>query len=71
LLARLRVAPLLAGVRGAAPVDLDAVAQALVSVSQLAVELGSCLRALDNNPLRCTPGGALALDVLIEPRLRL
>lgn len=68
LLARLRVAPLLAGVRGAAPVDLDAVARAVTAVSQIAVELGPDLSALDVNPLRCTPDGALALDALVEPR---
>ncbi|MGH2858432.1 MAG: acetate--CoA ligase family protein, partial [Solirubrobacteraceae bacterium] len=66
LLERLRVAPLLAGVRGAAPVNVDAVARAIGSVSQIAVELGPQLRALDINPLRCTAEGVLALDALIE-----
>jgi acyl-CoA synthetase (NDP forming) len=67
-LAMLRVAPLLAGNRGSAPVDVTAVARALVGLSHMALELTDALQALDVNPLRCTARGCLAIDVLVEPR---
>ena len=66
--ARLRASVLLDGVRGAEPTDRDAVAQAVVALSRLAVDLGDALDALDVNPLRCGPWGCLALDVLLEVR---
>ncbi len=64
---RLRVASVLDGVRGAAPADRAALASAVAALSVLAVELGDHIAALDVNPLRCGPGGCLALDVLVEP----
>ena len=64
---RLRIAEVLAGVRGAAPVDRAALASAVAALSVLAVELGDRIAALDVNPLRCGPGGCVALDVLVEP----
>lgn len=68
LLRRLAARRLLEGVRGAAPADLDAVAAAVVALSDLAGELGDVLEALDVNPLRCGPGGAVALDALVVAR---
>jgi hypothetical protein len=68
--ARLRVSALLDGVRGAPPADRDAVIGAVVALSRLAAELGDDLAALDVNPLRCGPYGCVALDVLVERRLR-
>jgi hypothetical protein len=65
LLDRLALRPVLDGVRGAAASDLDAVAAAVVAVSQIAVELGEGIIALDVNPLRCGPSGAVALDALV------
>jgi acyl-CoA synthetase (NDP forming) len=67
-LERLRLSPLLDGVRGGPPVDRTAVARAVVALSALALELDGQLAALDINPLRCGPRGCLALDVLVEPR---
>ena len=67
LLAGLRAARLLGGVRGQPPADHGAVAAAIASVSQLAVELGDVLEALDINPLICGPGGAVAVDALAVP----
>jgi acetate---CoA ligase (ADP-forming) len=64
MLAGLRAARLLAGVRGAPPADLAAVVRAIVSVSAVAAELGGQLAALDVNPLICGPDGAVAVDVL-------
>ena len=66
--ATLRVAEVLAGVRGAPPVDMDAVADAVVAVSTLALELGDRIDGLDINPLSCRAEGCVALDVLVEAR---
>jgi acetate---CoA ligase (ADP-forming) len=67
MLARLRVAKLLAGFRGQPPADLDAVARAITAASVLACELGGDLAALDINPLICGPAGVVAVDVLAVP----
>jgi len=65
MLDRLAVRPLLDGVRGGRPVDLEAVSDALVRLSFLAVDLGDRLAALDVNPLVAGPGGCVAVDVLV------
>ena len=71
LLADLRVRALLDGVRGGPAADLGAVIAAIRGVSQLAVELGDQLEALDVNPLICGPGGAIAVDALAVRRTAL
>ena len=58
----LGIGPLLAGIRGREPSDIGALARAVVSISVMATELEGCLEALDVNPLRCGPDGAVALD---------
>ena len=68
LLRSLRTAPLLAGWRGAAPVDIDALADVIVGFSQLAVELGEHLDAVEANPVIASPSGAIAVDALVVPR---
>ena len=68
MLGRLRVAGLLAGVRGQPPADTSTIAEAVVAVSAIARELGDHLEALDINPLICGPGGAVAVDVLAVRR---
>jgi len=68
-LARLRIAPVLAGSRGQPAADLGAVADAITGLSRLACDLGDTLEALDINPLICTPSGAIAVDALLIPRL--
>jgi hypothetical protein len=68
LLDNLKVRPLLDGFRGAPPVDLDSVVQAIVSLSVLATELGDHIAALDVNPLICTPTGCIAVDALVIPQ---
>ena len=67
-LARLRIAPVLAGSRGQPAADLGAIADAITGLSRLACDLGDALEALDINPLICTPAGALAVDALLIPR---
>ena len=64
MLAGLRVARLLAGFRGTPPADLGAVVRAIVGLSELALDIGDDLAALDVNPLICGPAGATAVDVL-------
>ncbi|HUZ20534.1 MAG TPA: acetate--CoA ligase family protein [Acidimicrobiales bacterium] len=68
MLGRLRVAPLLDGMRGAAPADRPALAGAIVALSALAEELGDVLDALDVNPLLCSRAGAIAVDALVVGR---
>ena len=68
----LRSAPLLAGFRGGAPVDMQALEQVLLRVSRLAEDLPE-VAELDLNPVIALPGGAVAVDVRIrispaEPR---
>jgi acetate---CoA ligase (ADP-forming) len=63
----LRVAEILAGVRGRPAGDIDAVVTALVSFSLLVSDLGDYLDAFDINPLICAPSGVLAVDALAVP----
>ena len=67
-LARLRIAPVLAGSRGQPAADLGAIADAITGLSRLACDLGDALEALDINPLICAPTGSLAVDALLIPR---
>jgi len=68
MLARLRGFPLLAGVRGKPPADVDALCDAIVGVSRLAVSLGDQLLGVDINPLIVLPKGqgVVAVDALVE-----
>ncbi|MBM4466767.1 MAG: acetate--CoA ligase family protein [Chloroflexi bacterium] len=63
-----RGARLLHGFRGRPPADIDALADALVRLSQLAVDLGDLIAALDANPLMVLPRGqgVRAVDALVE-----
>jgi acetate---CoA ligase (ADP-forming) len=65
LLDRLAVRPLLDGRRGGPPADLAAVADAVVRLSVLAVDLGDRLAALDVNLLIAGPAGCLVVDALV------
>jgi acyl-CoA synthetase (NDP forming) len=65
MLDRLAVRPLLDGGRGAPPADLGAVADAVVALSALAVDLGDHLAAVDVNPLVAGPHGCVAVDALV------
>jgi acetate---CoA ligase (ADP-forming) len=65
LLGRLALSPLLEGARGRRPVDLDAVAAAVASLSTLAEDLGDHVAAIDVNPLLAGPDGCLAVDALV------
>lgn len=68
MLARLKGYPLLTGFRGGARVNLDALADAVARVSELAAELAGELEELDVNPLRCGADRVVAVDALIAKR---
>ncbi len=67
-LERLRIAPLLAGVRGEAPRDLDAVARMAVRLGAAIVAWQDRVASIDINPVMvyAEGEGAVALDALIE-----
>ena len=64
----LRVAPLLDGARGAAPVDRSALCRTVAGFGVLASELGDVLSEVDVNPLIANAGGCVAVDALVIPR---
>ena len=64
--------PVLAGARGRAHADVDALAEALVRLSAAAVDLGERFAELDLNPVFVYDRGKgiKAVDALIKPRVR-
>ncbi|KZX95967.1 hypothetical protein A3747_12030 [Sulfitobacter sp. HI0076] len=62
-LAKLRIAPLFQGVRGAAPLNVQAVYQAMLGVADLLENDG--VLSVDINPLITTYQGAVAADALL------
>jgi acyl-CoA synthetase (NDP forming) len=62
---RLDVRPLLEGIRGQPPADVDALIRAIVGLSWLAHDLGDHVEALDANPVICGPDGCVAVDALV------
>jgi acetate---CoA ligase (ADP-forming) len=68
LIDSLAIRPLLDGLRGRDPVDIESVAHAVVAMSQLALELGDQIDGSDVNPLIASPNGCIAVDALVIPR---
>jgi acetate---CoA ligase (ADP-forming) len=66
-LRRLRIAPLLAGVRGEAPMDVDAFAEATVAAGRLIGDASSGLVNLDVNPVLVGSEGegCVAVDAVV------
>lgn len=64
--AGLRIAPLLAGVRGESAVDVAALCRIAARVGRLMHEAGGAIRALDLNPVMVSAGGAVVVDALME-----
>ncbi len=67
MISKLAIKPILDGIRGRPALNVDAVAAALVSLSDLAADLGDLIAELDVNPLAVSTEGALALDALVIP----
>jgi acetyl coenzyme A synthetase (ADP forming)-like protein len=61
MLGELRMAPLLHGVRGEAPVDMSALSESICRFAQLAVDLPE-LAELEVNPLVASPAGVIVVD---------
>ncbi len=70
LLDGMRIRALLAGWRGAAPVDMTALADVVVAFSTLATELGDALDAVEANPVIASADGVVAVDALLVVRGR-
>jgi acetyl coenzyme A synthetase (ADP forming)-like protein len=77
MLAEIRGAPILSGVRGQPPVHRDALAALIVRVSELASDFPE-INELDLNPVIASEAGAIAVDVRVvadfapsPPRVRL
>jgi acyl-CoA synthetase (NDP forming) len=68
LIGGLKVSALLAGFRGAPPSDVGALADAVVALGQLVVELGDHLAGVDLNPVIVGPDTAYVVDALVLPR---
>jgi acyl-CoA synthetase (NDP forming) len=65
MLGELRGAPLLRGIRGRRPADLEALARIIVRIAEAALSLGDSLSALEINPLWVDGDDIEALDVLV------
>ena len=72
MIAEIKGYPLLAGARGRAHADVDALADAIVKLSALAVDLKDQVAELDINPLfvMARGKGVKAADALIRPRIK-
>jgi acyl-CoA synthetase (NDP forming) len=68
MIARLRLARLLAGVRGAPLADAAALADALCRLSHLAADFADLIAEIDVNPVIVGPSGAVAVDALVVGR---
>jgi len=68
LIDRLKIRPILYGVRGGAPSDVAALAHAVSRMSVLAEELGDLIDAIDVNPVIVSPTGCVAVDALVVSR---
>jgi acyl-CoA synthetase (NDP forming) len=68
LVDRLRLRPLLDGVRGQPAADMTAAAETLARFSVMVADLQGLVQEIDVNPLICGPRGCVALDALVVPR---
>ncbi len=69
MIGELRGLPVLKGLRGRPPADLEALAQALAALSRFAAAQGAALTSVDINPFLVLPEGqgAMALDAVVVP----
>jgi acyl-CoA synthetase (NDP forming) len=66
MLHSLRIARLLQGWRGAPPCDMEALAQQVATLSQIAWASRGHIASIDLNPVLALPDGAYALDALVH-----
>ena len=64
-LSKLRIAPLLKGVRGEPPLAVDAFAEAVLGISRLMMEPLRDIVSIDINPLMLDARGAVAVDAVV------
>lgn len=64
-IARLRMAPLLGGVRGEPAVDVDAWAKAAVRASEVLADPACAIAGFDANPLMLLEDGVVAVDAVV------
>lgn len=67
-LGRLKIAPMLDGVRGAPPVDRQRLYASIERLGAMADALGDVLSEVDLNPLLVSADGCVAVDALVVPR---
>ncbi len=67
LIERLRLRPLMDGMRGAPAVDIAAFAEAAAALSAMTAALGDLIAEVDVNPLIVSPEGCFAVDALVVP----
>ena len=67
---RLQLRPLLDGVRGRAPVDIEAFCRMAARFSEMAAALADVLAEVDVNPVIVWEHGAIAVDALVTGRKR-
>ncbi len=67
LIDRLRLRPLLDGVRGAPSVSITAFAEASAALSAMVSALGDLIAEIDVNPVIVNPEGCFAVDALVVP----
>jgi acyl-CoA synthetase (NDP forming) len=65
MIAELKGSKLLRGVRGAKPVDQDALVDVVMRLQRLVMDLADVVGEVDINPLVVRPRGAVALDALV------
>jgi acyl-CoA synthetase (NDP forming) len=67
----LRIAPILRGVRGEPPVDIDALAQAALRLGAIIAGAAGRIASIDVNPLLASAAGqgVVILDALVERTL--
>lgn len=70
LIERLKVGRLLAGLRGAPPADVGALAECLARLSVIAAEHRDTIAEIDVNPVIAGPQGCVAVDALVVRRGR-
>lgn len=61
----LRIRPILDGWRGGPRTDIDALIDVVVAVGRMAAELADDYDAVEANPVIVSPGGAVAVDLLV------